>query len=234
MTRTPARIALRIFLALALVHLVWQLTDQDTPARVSQWFLMPVLAGFLLVSTRGAERGRLVRLTLAALFFSWLGDTAPSLADGDVAFLLMVGFFLVAQVLYIVAFWPHRRESVLHRRRMLLIPYAVAIVALVLACAPHAGVLLVPVLAYGLLLGAMAVLATGVNPLVCAGGALFLVSDGLIALNAFAPWWDLPLQGFWVMLTYIAAQLLIVLGVLRAVTVGAGLAGDRQDVSTAP
>ena len=70
MTRTPARIALRIFLALALVHLVWQLTDQDTPARVSQWFLMPVLAGFLLVSTRGAERGRLVRLTLAALFFS--------------------------------------------------------------------------------------------------------------------------------------------------------------------
>jgi len=90
------------------------------------------------------------------------------------------------------------------------------------------------VLAYGLLLGAMAVLATGVNPLVWAGGALFLVSDGLIALNAFAPWWDLPLQGFWVMLTYIAAQLLIVLGVLRAVTVGAGLAGDRQDVSTAP
>src|SRR5690606_29259799 len=104
-------------------------------------------------------------------------------ADGDTAFLLMVGFFLVAQVVYIGAFWPHRAESVLHRRRALLIPYAVAIVALVLACAPNAGPLLVPVLAYGLLLGSMAVLATGVNTLVWAGGALFLVSDGLIALN---------------------------------------------------
>ncbi|USQ80989.1 lysoplasmalogenase [Ornithinimicrobium faecis] len=213
--RSAARVTLRIFLALAAVHLVWQLTDQSAYARVSQWFLMPVLAVFLLVRTRGVERTRLVRLTLVALGFSWLGDTAPSLVEGDTAFLVMVGFFLVAQVVYIVAFWPHRDQSVLRQRRALLLPYAVAIVALVLACAPHAGTLLVPVLAYGLLLGAMAVLATGLNSLVWAGGALFLVSDGLIAMNAFAPWWDLPGQGFWVMLTYIAAQLLIVLGVLR-------------------
>lgn len=212
--RSAARIALRIFLALATVHLVWQLTGQSSYARASQWFLMPVLAVFLLIRTRGGERTRLVRLTLVALGFSWLGDTAPSLASGDTAFLLMVGFFLVAQVIYIVAFWPHREHSVLRQRRMLLLPYAVAIVLLVLACAPHAGTLLVPVLAYGLLLGTMAVLATGLHPLVWAGGALFLVSDGLIALNAFAPWWALPLQGFWVMLTYIGAQLLIVCGVL--------------------
>lgn len=215
MTRTPARIALRLYLALVTVHLVWQLTGHDLPARVSQWLLMPVLAAFLLVSTRGVDRGRLITLTLAALFFSWLGDTAPSLASGDTAFLLMVGFFLVAQVVYIVAFWPFRASSVLHHRRILLVPYAVLIALLVLACAPHAGPLLVPVLLYGLVLGAMAVLATGLNALVWAGGALFLVSDGLIALNAFAPWWDLPGQGFWVMLTYTAAQLLIVLGVLR-------------------
>lgn len=225
MTRTPARIALRLFLALATVHLVWQLTGHGAPARVSQWFLMPVLAGFVLVSTRGTERGRLVRLTLTALFFSWLGDTAPSLVSGDTAFLVMVGFFLVAQVVYLAAFWPHRAGSVLHRRRALLIPYVVAIAVLVLACAPHAGPLLLPVLAYGLLLGAMAVLATGRNSLTWAGGALFLVSDGLIALNAFAPWWSLPGQGFWVMLTYIAAQLLLVLGVLRS---PAGRGGDRS------
>ncbi len=214
--RSASRVVLRIFLALATVHLVWQLTGQTSYARVSQWFLMPALAVFLLVRTHAVGRSRLVRLALVALAFSWLGDTAPALAAGDLAFLLMVGFFLVAQVVYIVAFWPHRRDSVLQRRRVLILPYAVAILALVLACAPHAGALLVPVLLYGLLLGAMAVLATGVNSLVWAGGALFLISDGLIALNAFTPRWDLPLQGFWVMLTYIAAQLLIVLGVLRS------------------
>lgn len=212
--RSPPRIALRIFLALATVHLVWQVTGQQAYASVAQWFLMPALAAFLLIRTRGTRRTRLVHLTLIALFFSWLGDTAPSLAEGDTAFLVMVGFFLVAQVVYIVAFWPHRGESVLWRRRWLLLPYAVAIAALVAACAPHAGGLLVPVLVYGLLLGTMAVLATGVGPVVWTGGALFLASDGLIALNAFAPWWHLPLQGFWVMLTYVAAQLLIVLGVI--------------------
>lgn len=213
--RRAARIFLRVFLALSTVHLVWQLTGQATYASVSQWLLMPALAAFLLVRTRGTARSRLVGLTLVALGFSWLGDTAPDLATGDTAFLVMVGFFLVAQVVYLVAFWPHRTQSVLHHRRGLLTPYLAAIATLVAACAPHAGVLLVPVLTYGLLLGAMAVLATGVNPLAWVGGALFLVSDGLIAMEAFAPWWELPLQGFWVMLTYVAAQLLLVLGAVR-------------------
>ena len=54
----------------------------------------------------------------------------------------------------------------------------------------------------------------GVNLPTAIGGALFLVSDGLIALNAFAEGFDLPGQGFWVMATYLAAQSLIVVGVL--------------------
>ena len=75
--------------------------------------------------------------------------------------------------------------------------------------------MLVPVLLYGACLGAMAVLSTGVNRLTAVGGALFLVSDGLIALGAFVVGFGLPLQGFWVMATYLAAQALIVAGVLR-------------------
>ena len=46
------------------------------------------------------------------------------------------------------------------------------------------------------------------------GGALFLVSDGLIALDAFVDGFGLPAQGFVVMATYLAAQALIVAGVL--------------------
>lgn len=215
MTRRPDRVALLVYLVLTILHLACQLADQSGAAKVTQWLLMPALAAFLLINSRDAHRGRLVRLTLLALFFSWLGDTAPSLASGDTAFLLMVGFFLLAQLVYIVAFLPHRSASVLTRQRALITPYAVAFVALVLACAPHAGSLLVPVLIYGLLLATMAVLATGLGPLVWVGGTLFLISDGLIALDAFAPWWSLPGQGFWVMLTYTVAQVSITLGVLR-------------------
>ncbi len=219
-----SRVALRLYLALAAVHLVWQVSGQQSLAQVSQWCLMPVLGGYLWRASGAARRGPLIGLTLVALGFSWLGDTAPSLAEGELAFLVMVGFFLLAQVVYCMAFWRYRAHSVLHRPA-LLVPYAVAILALVLACAPHAGTLLLPVLAYGVLLGVMAVLASGVGPLVWAGGALFLLSDGLIALEAFAAWWSLPWQGAWVMLTYTLAQLLIVLGVLRAAPGRGSVAG---------
>ena len=77
-------------------------------------------------------------------------------------------------------------------------------------CAPGAGALLVPVVGYGLLLATMAVLATGVSPMVASGAVLFVVSDALIALGAFT---GLSVSGFAIMSTYIAAQVLIAVGV---------------------
>jgi len=213
---------------LTLVHLAAQLAGATTLADTSQWFLMPALAGCLWFATRpaagsGRRRPRLVRLALLALGFSWLGDTAPDLADGDAAFLVMVGFFLCAQVTYTLAFWPYRAGSVL-RRPLVLAPYVLAFVVLVAACAPGAGPLLVPVVVYGACLVLMAVTATGVHRLAAVGGAVFLVSDALIALDAFAPWYTLPAHGSWVMLTYVVGQVLLVLGVLRRVS---GAESDR-------
>lgn len=211
--RPFARVLLVLFGLLALAHLGIQLLGPGGWSRPTQVLLMPALALVLVAAVR-RPRGRLLGLALIALVFSWLGDTAPAFASGDAAFLLMVGFFLVAQVVYVVAFWPYRAESFLYRRRALMLPYVGFVALLVWLCAPHTGGLLVPVLLYGLVLGLMAVLATGLNPWVAAGGALFLVSDGLIALRAFVPGLDLPQGGFWVMSTYIAAQTLIVLGIL--------------------
>ncbi|WP_377643680.1 lysoplasmalogenase family protein [Oryzobacter terrae] len=224
--RPLRRLVLAGLVVVTAVHLAAQLTGTAVLADVTQVLLMPLLAAVLRLAT-SAPRGRLVRLTLAALGLSWLGDSLPRLAEGDAAFLLMVGFFLLAQVAYVAAFLPHRRRSVLHRRRVLLLPYVAVVAALVAACAGGAGGLLVPVLVYGALLGAAAVLSTGVNTLTAAGGALFLVSDGLIALDAFADGFALPGQGFWVMATYVAAQSLLVAGVLRAV--GSGHARARVD-----
>lgn len=212
--RPAARALLAGFAVVALVHLVAQLAGRDLLADGTQVLLMPLLAGTLWCETR-APRSRLVSLTLVALALSWLGDTAPKLADGDASFLLMVGFFLLAQAAYITAFWPFRRRSVLHVRRPLLLAYLAVVAGLVAACVGGAAGMLVPVLVYGACLGTMAVLSTGLNRLTAVGGALFLVSDGLIALDAFAPAFDLPAHGFWVMATYVAAQALIVAGVLR-------------------
>ena len=214
--RRPAgRLLLGVLAVVIVVHLAAQLAGRGGLADTTQVVLMPLLAGVLWCET-SAPRGRLVTLVLVALGLSWLGDSAPKLASGDAAFLVMVGFFLLAQVAYIAAFLPFRARSVLHVRRPLLVPYVGAVVALVAACAAGAGGMLVPVLVYGACLGTMAVLSTGVDRLTAVGGALFLVSDGLIALDAFAAGFALPAQGFWVMATYVAAQVLIVGGVLRA------------------
>lgn len=206
-------VLLGLLAAVAGVHLAAQWNGADSLAGPTQWTLVPLLAAALLNETT-RPRARLVVLVLAALGFSWLGDTLPRFASGDAEFLVMVGCFLLAQLVYVVSFRPYADRSILHVGRVLLLPYAAVVAALVVLCAPGAGALLVPVLLYGLCLGAMAVLATGVNGLVWTGGSLFLVSDGLIALEAFSERIDVPHSAFWVMLTYVAAQLAIVLGVL--------------------
>ncbi|MEG3615273.1 lysoplasmalogenase family protein [Isoptericola haloaureus] len=208
-----ARVAAGAFAALAVVHLAAQLLDAAAVANSTQWLVMPALA-VVLWCTTAAPRPRLVRLVLVALGFSWVGDTLPDLFTGDAAFLAMVGGFLVAQVAYAVAFWPYRRESVLHRRRGVLLAYVALAVVLVALCLPGApGVLAAAVVVYAVCLAAMAVLATGVHRLAWLGGALFLVSDAMIALGAFA---DVvpPQSGFWIMLTYLAGQALLVAGVV--------------------
>lgn len=221
---TLPRLFLALFVLVSAVHLAVQAVGAEAWSRPTQALLMPLLAAFAWTAAP-RPRGRLVRLVAVALFFSWLGDTAPALASEDTAFLVMVGFFAVAQTVYITAFAPWWGRSPLRSNRTLLVPYAVVVAGLVALCAPAAGPLLVPVLVYGLLLGAMAVLAVGVHRWAAVGGALFLLSDGLIALRAFSPGFDLPLSGFWVMLAYTAAQALIVFG---------ALARDRAPAGEAP
>lgn len=210
---------LLFFAVLAFAHLAAQLSGVAKVATVTQWLVMPALAVAVWYTT-AAPRNRLPRLLLLALGFSWLGDSVPSLFDGDARFLTMVGLFLCAQITYIVAFWPAWRRSVL--RKPAVAAYVLAFAALLASCAPGAGGLLVPVVCYGLCLTLMAVLATGVHPLTAAGGAVFLVSDGLIALEAFAGWYDPPVPGFWVMVTYLVGQALIAAGVVRSHLTAAG------------
>ncbi|GAA6525582.1 lysoplasmalogenase [Intrasporangium sp. DVR] len=200
--------------AVGAVHLGAQLVDPGGLAvAVTQALLMPSLA-WVLVSGAPSLRPRLVRLTRVALAFSWLGDTLPRFAGEDVRFLVMIGCFLLAQVTYTIAFFPHWRASIVRRRPILLLPYAAGLARVVSASHARAGSLLVPLIFYGLALGTMAVLATGLGWVAGIGGALFVLSDSLIALRTFADV-GLPAHDFWVMLSYVAGQTLLVLAVIR-------------------
>lgn len=225
----PAGVLAGAYAVIGLVHLVAAVTGPEWLSRPTQVLLMPVLAGWLWCAA--PERTRLVRLVVVALGFSWLGDTLPATVTGDAAFLAMVGGFLLAQLTYVAAFWPYRHASLL--RIPAVAGYVVAFGALFGLCAPGAGGLLVPVAVYGLCLTSMAVLATGAGRLAGIGGAVFFVSDGLIALGAFADWYNPPGHDLWVMLTYLTGQALLAVGILRTggVTARTGATVPR---STAP
>src|ERR687889_1376452 len=78
----------------------------------------------------------------------------------------------------------------------------------------------------------MAVLSTGLGRLAGVGGAIFMASDAMIALRAFTPWYQPPVSGFWVMLTYIVGQALLAAAVLGHVRADAA-ADDAAAVADA-
>lgn len=201
-----------LFGAVSAFHLVSQLLEHNSASSWSQILLLPSLMLCVLMASQ-PPRTRLVRLLLLAQFFSWMGDALPRFMHGDAGFLTMVVFFLAAQVVFVVAFAPYWRTSVL-RFPLWLLVYAFALGGLIILCGPHAGVLLTPVIFYGLALTTMAVMSTGLGWLAGVGGAIFFVSDSLIALRSFGGY-HLPAHGFLIMLTYIAAQAILAWALVR-------------------
>lgn len=206
--------ALPAFLVVALVHLGAQATAADGwIAGITQVLLMPALAWVLHASTPD-PKSQLVRLVLVGLGLSWLGDTIPRfIPDGtDLDLALMLGAFVLAQLAYVAAFAPFAGRSIIRTRPKLLIPYALVFLAVLGLTAGGTGAFLVGVVVYGMVIITMAILATGLDRIAGIGGALFMVSDALIAVRAFGGL-AVPYHELWVMLTYIVAQTMLVMAV---------------------
>ncbi|MFB7918324.1 lysoplasmalogenase [Streptomyces sp. NPDC056061] len=188
------------FLVAVAVDLVGVLADIRVAHLVAKPLLMPLLAGYA-----AARRGP--RLLVAALLFGWGGDTLL-LPDADLAFLLGMGSFAAGHVCYL---WLFGRD-----RSSLPVAAGYAVVLTVVVALLWNGLpaeLRIPMTGYSLLLTAMAYRAGTRGRYAALGGALFLLSDTLIA-SGIADWPQLPAPDFWVMLTYIAAQFLLTVGVL--------------------
>lgn len=208
-----ARPWLAALAAATVVHLGLILVAPGAPTEiVTKALLMPLLAG-VLVTAAPRPWPRVVRLIVLALALSWLGDVVPEVVDHPTPVLIAVAFFLLAQLAYVAAFWPWRRSSLVARKPLLLLPYLAALATLLLLVRDGVGGLLVAVVVYGVVLTSMAVLASGLGRLATVGGALFMLSDALLAISVFTDP-DLPAHGVWVMLTYVVGQLLIVEGAL--------------------
>lgn len=217
MPRPP--VLLGAYAVLVAVHLITRLVESDVAELVTKALLMPMLAAYLVSATQ-RPLTRMVRVVLAALAFSWLGDMLlelSSFTDTDALFLAGLGGFLVAQVLYIVAFAPVIRASTPPRPPFWALLYVPVVALLIGVLAPKVGELLVPVGVYAAAIATMAIVASGVNRWTAMGAFAFVVSDALLATVR----WDvLELTGvaerLAVMSTYTLAQGLLVYGVVVA------------------
>lgn len=200
---TRSRVLLGVFALAAAVDLFSLAVGFDAGHTVAKPLLMPLLAAW--AALRGASR-----LLVAALLCGWGGDTLL-LFDTDPAFLAGMASFAAGHVCYLALF---ARVGRARARSAFLAPcYAIALVVTVVLLWPGLPTgLRLPVAVYSTLLTAMAWSAGArLGPVAGAGGVLFLLSDTLIAIGvAGRP--QPPRPDLWIMLTYIAAQFLLVRG----------------------
>jgi uncharacterized membrane protein YhhN len=213
-----------LFIIACIATIISVITEMQTLLHWSKPLLMIFLAGYYIQNVKKEDRSITV---IFALGFSFLGD-AFLMYDhlNPIYFMLGLGSFLIAHIIYIVVYKQHVHQSngdelVGIKRVRIAFPIILAGSGLMIVLFPHLGDLKLPVLVYAMILMLMVLNAlfrynrTSSQSfwLVFAGALLFMVSDSLLALNKFLM--PLPLAGVGIISTYVAAQFLIVEGLLR-------------------
>lgn len=196
-----------VFTAVFAAGLVWAEVNNSPLARP---FKMLASTGFIAIALSvGGLASAYGRLVLIALVFSWIGDLLLTYAS-RAAFIGGLVTFLLGHVAYSFAF------GVLGIDGGFATVAAVALTVIGLSVwrwlRPHVGDMLVPVIAYVVVITVMVVMAvgaygSGATMLIPLGAALFYLSDIAVARNQFvAPGVDNRLVG---LPLYYLAQILL-------------------------
>jgi uncharacterized membrane protein YhhN len=216
---STALLSLYLFV-LTPINLFGHFLIQQDLVLFSKPLLMPILIWYFVVFTAGVK-SNLKYGVIGALFFSWVGDVAL-MFDTTMPMMFMVGLggFLVAHLHYVYVFIKTKNSTELIKKSTWFIMpvfalYAVALLGLLWG---SLGPLKIPVFIYALVLMLMGVFAVvrkrnqGYN-WVLLGAIFFIISDSILAINKFYS--PFELAGVFTMLTYVLAQLFIVVGVTK-------------------
>ena len=162
--------------------------------------LMPILAYWYYQNTKA--KTSFDKIILVSLFFSWWGDNflMPGIFKTDINFLLGLASFLIAHVLYIVAFvkTPIKTKSVLLKRPWLVFPFVLFLFGMISFLFnqkhPDFALMSIPVIVYATVI--MIMVLTALNRYekvnhpsfkwVFIGAVLFMISDSVIAFQNFS------------------------------------------------
>ncbi len=211
-----------LFAVIVVVELTGRFMDRIQLEYMVKPLIMIWIATYFLLSK---QKKQFTIPVLIAFFFSWVGDNFLMFSgNNELFFFAGVGGFFVAQLTYIYTFSTFSEINVrgpIQKNRLLIIPFLVYVAGIYLLLFPGLEGLMKPIiLVYALSLMGMSMMALNRKGrvgqasfrLVFFGSLLFLISDSMIALNKF--YHEFALAGFWIMITYIAAQYLIMRGLI--------------------
>lgn len=212
---------LRSFAVFCIIYLGIILLRMENTA----WFLKPILLPFLIFAVYIHEKFTSKRILLIALTFSWIGDIILLFTDkGELYFICGLIAFLISHIFYIVLFNKQLKMYIKKSKTIYWIGITLIIfylVTMMLILLPNLGPLFIPVFVYAMTISIMLIFAfkgflnwdKPANSYIFIGAIIFVASDSLLAFNKFyAP---IQYSSFLIMITYLTAQYLIVIGVLK-------------------
>ncbi len=188
------------------------------PEFLAKALLMPFLI-FILALNIHKKLNHFDKLMFAGLLFSWAGDMVLEFKD---LFIPGLACFLLAHVMYLVVFFKTPGSNVIFKKKWyLLIPVVLSGTCLIFYLYNDLASMKIPVILYSLVI--LTMLTGAINRLekvnrpgyylVLAGAILFVISDSAIAINKFSHPFDSA--GIVIMMTYILAQYLILIGFIK-------------------
>jgi len=153
------------------------------------------------------------KLLFVSLLFCAAGDAALQLEAGKY-FIIGLGLFLIAQILFIVTF---SRDFKMQKSRIpIIVVLAIYAIAMAIIMTPSLKEMAIPVYVYMIvitLMGIFAALRAAKNKFTLYGALSFIVSDSILAINKFMT--AVPAVNYIVAITSYLALFLIVYGFLK-------------------
>ncbi|MEG0850224.1 MAG: lysoplasmalogenase [Flavobacterium sp.] len=211
----------KIYIAFSAVYLLILFLGHEN----LNFFLKPILIPILIFGVYFYQNFPTKNILLTALLFSWIGDVILLFSDiSEIYFILGLVSFLISHIVYCILF---NRQT---KRNLKKNSIAIGIGSILIACyligmlsvlLPSLGDLKIPVIVYASVISIMLLFAyNGLlswnepgNKLVFSGAVVFVISDSILAVNKFYN--PIEKSSFFIMLTYLVAQYLIVIGILK-------------------
>lgn len=183
-------------------------------------FIKPILVPVLLLSFYTSVKNKGNYKIIGALVFSTMGDILL-IFEGRPFFILGLLSFLLAHVLFVLIFRSRAGTIKLDFYTVVCSLFILSYYFFFMKFLwPHLGAMRIPVLAYAFVISGMLWMAlqllrstSSLRWHIVLGALFFVVSDSLLSIQLFYS--SFELAHFYVMLTYLLAQLLLVYGILN-------------------